>query len=264
MKSHSNPRKLIVTLCISLLLGISSVYAQQKNAVFKTGERLTYKVKFGFVKLGTMTFETGSYLGNSHIRTSMKFRTAQVPFLDSKDTVYDIIDTTGICLIRFEEHGYDGKNKTNRIFSYDPGQRTLSYSDDTIISKITRDVRPFSDAITLFFNLRTWSGSHANYFFPVRGLAAERLVKCCFSRTEEKKECPAFGDMEIPTYRIDGLAEMGNSTILGANGKFTAFVTEDDAAIPVRIDMSIAIGSISIILDKVERDDWEPITEREK
>ncbi|MFI5264288.1 MAG: DUF3108 domain-containing protein [Candidatus Kapaibacterium sp.] len=247
-----------------LCLNASSMFAQQKNAVFQTGERLTYKVKYGFIKLGTMVIETGSYLGNSHIKARMKYWTAEVPFLDSKDTIDDVIDTTGICLIRFEEHGYDGKKKISRGFSYDPRMRTLTYFDASISNRVTSDVRPFSDAIALFFNLRTWNGSSANYYFPMRGLASERTVKCCFSRNESMQKCAAFADEEIPTFRIEGLADMGNSTILGADGSFTAFVTKDAAAIPIRVDMKIAIGSITILLDKVERKDWQPLTDTER
>jgi hypothetical protein len=241
-----------------LISNLNDSFAQRKNAVFQTGERLTYKVKFGFVKLGTLVIETGSYIGNSHINSRMKFWTAQVPFLDSKDVVDDIIDTTGICLIRFEEHGHDGSKKMNRDFTYDPAKRIISYSDDSVKNRIISNVRPFSDALTLFFNLRTWNGAKANYFFPLRGHAGEKLVKVSFSQIESKQECPAFDDKEIPTYRVDGVADMGGSSPLGASGKFTAYLTEDNAAIPIRIDMSIAIGSISLILNKVERANWQP------
>jgi hypothetical protein len=33
-------------------------------------------------------------------------------------------------------------------------------------------------------------------------------------------------------------------------------VSDDDAAVPVRIDMKIAVGSISLVLDKIKRNDW--------
>src|SRR5579872_6932919 len=90
-----------------LLLSSNDSFAQRKNPVFMTGERLTYKVKFGFVKLGTIVFETGTYIGNNKNNARMKFWTAQVPFLDTKTVIDDIIDTTGICVMRFEEHGRD-------------------------------------------------------------------------------------------------------------------------------------------------------------
>src|SRR5882757_777600 len=68
--------------------------AQKKNSAFLTGERLVYKIKFGFVKLGTLIIETGKPAGGSRVNARMKFWTAQVPFLDSKDVVDDIIDST--------------------------------------------------------------------------------------------------------------------------------------------------------------------------
>src|SRR5438874_1763639 len=108
------PKILSAAILFFLFFGNpGSSFAQKKN-VFQTGERLTYKVKFGFVKLGTLIIETGESLGGSQIKTRMKFWTADVPFLNSKDVVDDVIDTTGICLIRFEEHGHDGEKKLSR------------------------------------------------------------------------------------------------------------------------------------------------------
>ena len=232
--------------------------AQKKNAVFQTGERLVYKVKFGFVKLGTLVMETGKPAGGNRINARMKFWTAQVPFLDSKDVVDDIIDSNAMCLMRFEEHGHDGDKKMDRNFTYDPVKRTISYSDETVTNRMTEDVRPFSDAVALFFNLRAWNGTGKQYYFPMRGRAGEKIVTCLFSRNEKKQECPAFEDKEIMTYVLEGRADMGDSAPLGASGKFTAYLTKDEASIPIRIDMKIAIGSISLILDKVERDGWTP------
>ena len=242
-----------------LLLGLSPyANAQKKNPVFQTGERLTYKVKFGFIKLGTLIIETGAPEAGNRVKTRMKFWSAQVPFLDTKDVVDDVVDTAAVCLMRFEEKGYDGSTKMDRMFFYDPVQRTISYSDQTVKNRITTDVRPFSDALTLFYNLREWNGSNARYYFPIRTHDGEKMVNCFFSRVEKEQECPAFDDKEIQTYVIDGMAAMGDNIPLGASGKFTAYVTKDKASIPLRIDMKIAIGSISLVLDKCERAGWQP------
>ena len=202
--------------------------------------------------------ETGAPQDGSRIKTRMKFWSAQVPFLDTKDVVDDVIDTAAVCLMHFEEHGYDGEKKMNRTFVYDPAQKTISYSDPTVTNRITSDVRPFSDALTLFFNLRAWNGAGARYYFPLRGNDGEKLINCYFSRSEKEQECPAFEEKEIQTYIVDGHADMGSSAPLGASGKFTAYITKDQAAVPIRIDMKIAIGSISLILDKAERAGWQP------
>jgi hypothetical protein len=247
-----------ILLCVLSLSSSRDIFAQKKNAVFQTGERLTYKVKFGFIKLGTVVIETGALKEGNHINTRMQYWTAQVPFLDAKDVLDDVIDTSAVCLMRFEEHGYDGDKKINRSFFYDPEQRIISYSDPTVKNRIIPDVRPFSDALTLFFNLREWNGSGARYYIPLRGHAGEKLINCYFSRNEDDEKCPAFDDKQIQTYIVEGIADMGPGAPLGATGKFTAYITEDQAAIPIRIDMKIAIGSISLVLDKAERAGWQP------
>ncbi|MEP7233964.1 MAG: DUF3108 domain-containing protein [Ignavibacteriota bacterium] len=254
--------KILRTASLALLaatfLFVKPAEAQKKNAAFQSGERLVYKVKFGFVKLGTLIIETGKPAGGNRINARMRFWTAQVPFLDSKDVVDDEIDSSALCLMRFEEHGHDGESQLERTFIYDPVARTIAYSDATVKNRMTNDVRPFSDALTLFYNLRAWNGTGGKYFFPMRGHGDEKLVTCHFSTNTEEQECPAFEDKEIDTYIVEGRADMGGTAPLGASGKFTAYITKDEAAVPIRIDMGIAIGSISLILDKAERKGWQP------
>src|SRR4051812_15578951 len=107
-------RACLISLSIFILFSFITqqhVFAQSKHSVFQTGERLEYKVKYGFVKLGTLVIETQGPQEGNRIKARMKFWTAQVPFLNSKDIVSDVIDTSAICLMNFDEHGYDGEKK---------------------------------------------------------------------------------------------------------------------------------------------------------
>jgi hypothetical protein len=232
--------------------------AQTRRSVFQSGEQLVYKVKFGFIKLGTLVIKTDGAAGGNNIGARMQFWTADVPFLDTHDNITDVIDTHAVHLMRFEEHQRNGDKKTNKSFIYDPGAKTLSYSDDKVTGEVTNNVNPFNDALSLFFNLRTWSASGQSYSFAMRGKDGEKTVAAHFTNREENQETPGTGDDAIKTRIVEGQAAMGSSSPLGANGKFTMYVTEDAAAIPVRIDMSIAVGSISIVLDKVTRSGWTP------
>jgi len=252
---------MIWLLTLILLLSssaVSPVRAQTRRSVFQTGEELVYKVKYGFIKLGTVVMQTGSPADASHLNARMRFWTADVPFLDTKSLITDVIDTHTVNLFHFEENLTDHDKHSTRTFVYDPATKVLTISGSDIKTAVIDHVRPFSDALTLFYNLRTWSASNSSYSFPMRELSGEKMVMCKFTSKRSRQECPAFEDKQIETRVLDGHAEMGNSTPLGADGDFTMYVTDDAAAIPIRIDLKIAIGSISLVLDKVKRTGWNP------
>jgi hypothetical protein len=251
----------ICFLLLALLFlpgAFSPIRAQTRRSVFQTGEELVYKVKYGFVKLGTVVMQTGSPADASHLNARMRFWTADVPFLDTKSLITDVIDTHAVNLFHFEENLTDHDKHSVRTFVYDPATKVLTISGSDISTTVIDNVRPFSDALTLFYNLRTWSASNSSYSFPMRELSGEKLVTCKFTSMKSKQECPAFEDKEIETRVLNGHAAMGNNTPLGADGDFTMYVTDDAAAIPIRIDLKIAIGSISLVLDKVKRTGWTP------
>ncbi len=251
--------KFAATALAGLIISISfaSVTAQIRKDVFQPGEELVYNVKYGFVKLGTVVIQTGGISADGRASARLKFWTADVPFLDTKSTVTDVIDTKGLFLTQFTEKSQNGDNLTNKQMTYDLASKSLNYSDDKIKNKITTGIEPFSDALTLVYNMRSWSGAAGkSYKFPLRGKDGEKTVTVKFTNDFSKEAVPALDDKEVRTRILQGQADMGSSSPLGANGAFTVYVSDDAAAIPVRIDMSIAVGSISLVLEKVKRIDW--------
>ncbi len=218
-----------------------------------------YRVKYGFIKLGTVVISNkgaAPEYGANKYRTHMQFWTAQVPMLNSKSVVNSVMDTREMYVAHFDEKSQADDKITHRHFDYDHEKRTLTYSDDTKTNEVTPEMVPFNDALTLLYNMRVWSASGTSYCFTMKGADGNKKAICRFSTTTEKTECAALDDKEIRTRVVHGHVDMGKSTVLGANGDFTAYISDDEAAIPIRIDMSIAIGSISLILDKVKHPGW--------
>ena len=234
-------------------------YAQAgRHPVFQSGEELVYKVKFGFVKLGTVVIKTGDAAGPNRINAMLKFWTAEVPFLDVHTQVTDVVDSHQICVTRFEEHTKDGDKQRNQVFDYDESKQTMTYSNDVVKNEVIPNIRPFSDALTLVFNMRSWAGSGQSYSFPMRSHEGESAVVCRFTKRTSMESCPALDDKEVKTVITEGQANMGEHAPLGANGKFVVYTTNDAASIPIKIEMKIAVGSITLLLDKVRRPGWQP------
>lgn len=251
-----NMRYLSTIILIGALSVSSSDFSRAQAArkeVFHPDERLVYKVKYGFIKLGTVIIQTGKVIDGTAI-AHMEFWTADVPFLHTRTSITDQFDTRDLTIRSFEEHIENVDGKFFKFLTYDPDAKTLTYSDREVTNRVTSNIQPFDDALGILFQMRAWSGAAGHkYLFHVRDHTGEYPVTVDFTSTFSDEQVPAYGDQVIHTRVLKGMMKMGTSSPLGANGAFTAYVTDDAAAIPVRIDMKIAIGSISIVLDKIKR-----------
>ncbi|HEX5316870.1 MAG TPA: DUF3108 domain-containing protein, partial [Candidatus Kapabacteria bacterium] len=230
--------------------------AQTRKDIFQPGEQLVYTVKYGFITLGTVVIQTGSVSPAGIVKAHMEFWTANIPFLNNRTNVTDQFATNDITIRTFEQHSQSGNNKSNKYASYDPAAKTLTYSDDSVTNDISHNIEPYDDALGILFNMRAWSGAVGHkYIFHVRDRAGARPVTLTFTNQLSDQSVPALGDKTISTRVVNGMMDLGNSAPLGADGAITAYISNDEAAVPVRIDMSIAVGSISLVLDKIKRAD---------
>lgn len=232
----------------------SNANAQSKNNVFEPGEELVYSVKFGFIKLGTMVVQTGSQTANGY-STRMQFATADVPFLNTKGDIRDVINTRNVYLENSNVKWTNGDHTTQKVLAYDPSAKTLSYKDEDG-TDVASNVEPFNDVLSLLYNMRSWSGSGKSYYFPIRTKDGVHKVICNFTTKTSNQDVEALNDKTISTKVLEGHADMGDSSPLGMNGDFTAYISNDEAAIPVKIEMSLAIGSVTLELTKVKHQDW--------
>jgi hypothetical protein len=242
---------------VTLPIASAPLRAQTRKEIFQPGEELVYKVKYGFVKLGTVVIQTGQYNADGTVSMHMRFWTADVPFLNVKTNVTDQFDTRGLYLRTFEEHTVNSDDKIDKYMWYDPDTKVITYSDDDIKKRVVQNAEPFDDAVGVLFSMRTWSGAVGHkYLFHVRDKGGEKPITVNFTNQIESQEVPALDDKEVRTHVLEGTMDMHGSSPLGADGGFTAYVSDDEAAVPVRIDMKIAVGSISLVLDKIKRTGW--------
>ncbi len=232
-------------------------WSQTRKDIFQPGEQLVYNVKYGFISLGTVVIQTGDISPAGTVKVHMEFWTANIPFLNNRTSVTDQFSTSDITLRTFEQHTQSGDYKMDKYATYDPIAKTITYSDDSVKNQISRNIPPYDDALGIFFNMRAWSGAVGHkYLFHVRDRDGAKPVTLSFTDQLSSQSAPALGDKSVSTRIVDGMMDLGNSAPLGANGEITAYISNDEAAIPIRIDMSIAVGSISLVLDKINRPNW--------
>jgi hypothetical protein len=251
---------LIRAACLVLIVisSISTCDAQTPKNFLQPGEELVYKVKYGFVKLGTVVMQTGNTSPDgTTVSAHMRFWTADIPFLNAKTNDVDQFYTNDLTLHTFEEHAQNGDDKSDKYSTYDRATKTLIYSDEKESNVVKHDVEPYDDALGVVLNMRAWSGAAGHrYRFLIHTKDGVKPVTVNFTNEFSDEEVPALDDKTIHARILKGTMDLGNSAPLGADGSFTAYVSDDAAAVPVRIDMSIAIGSISLVLDKIKRTGW--------
>jgi hypothetical protein len=244
-------------MCI-VVCTIAICSAQTRKNFLQPGEQLTYKVKYGFVKLGTVVMQTGT-VSNGIVTARLHFWTAQVPFLNAKTTDNETYYADDYCLHTLDEHATNGSDKSFIASTYDRPTKTLHYADEKTKIKVTQNVEPYDDALGVLFNMRAWSGAAGHkYTFLIHTTTGVKPVTVDFSDQLEDEKVPALNGKTIHTRVLHGTMDFGGSAPLGADGSFTVYVSNDAAAVPVRIDMKIAIGSISLVLDQIKRTGWTP------
>jgi hypothetical protein len=254
--------KLLPLAALAAIIAICSISisaAQTRKDFIQPGEELVYKVKLGFVKLGTVVMQTGAISNDgTTVSARMHFRTADIPLLHAETTDIDQFYTNDLSLHTFEEHTQSGDDKSDKYSTYDRATKTLTYSDEKESNVVKHNIEPYEDALGIVLNMRAWSGAVGHkYIFYTHSKTGAKPVTVYFTNEFSDEEVAALGDKKVHARILQGAMDMGGSAPLGADGSFTAYVSDDAAAVPVRIDMSIAIGSISLVLDHIKRIGWE-------
>jgi hypothetical protein len=242
-----------------VVCSLTDSLAQTRKDFLQPGEELVYKAKYGFIKLGTVVMQTGSISADgTTVSARMHFRTVDIPLLHAETTVTDQFYTNDLSLHTFEEHSIVGDDKTDKYSTYDRATKTLTYSDEKETNVVKHNIEPYEDALGIVLNMRSWSGAVGHkYIFYIHTKTGVQPITVSFTNQFSDEEVPALDDKKVHTRILQGTMDLGGSAPLGADGSFTAYVSDDDAAVPVRIDVSIAIGSVSLVLDKIKRTGWE-------
>ncbi len=202
--------------------------------------------------------QTGAISSDGTVGARMHLRTADNPFLHAETTDIDRFYTNDLSLHTFEEHTQVGDDKSDKYSTYDRATKTLTYSDEKESNIVKHDVEPYEDALGIVFNMRSWSGAVGHkYIFYIHTKTGVQPVTVAFTNEFSDEEVAALDDKTVHARILKGTMNLGDSAPLGADGSFTAYISDDDAAVPVRIDVSIAIGSVSLVLDKIKRTGWD-------
>jgi hypothetical protein len=259
---------LITVLFISVLFGNAHT-GEKTSLIFLPGEELRYSVKWKFIRLGTITIsriDDGS--DPATIRVSMLVESnPSIPFVDIREYNESLIDAT--TLMTMEYYG-DYRNRRNRsetrhIYDYE-NNAIYHYEWDTGTGRVIHDdtvynASGFVNGPSLFSYSRARSASGSIIDIPTYVRGEIRNTRIDFTPGIEDISISAW-PYPVRVRKYEGTADWEGGTSQGLSGEFTGWISDDFAAIPVRAEMKVVLGSIRIELESWDRPDWTPSTAR--
>ena len=217
--------------------------AQPRKVVpFDTGERLTFDVKFGAIKVGTGRMEV---VGTQDVRGREAWHTrftvkGGIPFYRVNDRMESWIDTRTFESLRFVQDLEEGRRDKERFFEIYPERATYTEKGEVDHAPSVND--PLDDASFLYF-VRTIplevgkTYDFNRYFRPDRNPVQIPVLR------KETVKVPAgtFSTIVIqPVIKTKG--------IFSEKGHAEMWLTDDPRRLLVQMKTDLSIGSLNLYL----------------
>ena len=222
---------------------VTKVSAQPRMVVpFETGEKLTYDVRFGGIKVGTGRMEV---VGIQNVRGREAWHTrftvkGGIPFYKVNDRLESWIDTRTFESLRFVQDLEEGTRDKERTFEIYPDRNT--YSENGEVEHAASVENPLDDAAFLYF-VRTIplevgkTYEFNRYFRPDRNPVQIRVLR------KEAVKVPAGTYQTIVIQPI-----IKSKGIFSEKGHAQMWLTDDPRRLLVQMKSDLSIGSINLYL----------------
>lgn len=249
-----------VLLCVLFFLHpLQAQNSWYKETAFSDGEWLKYKVKWGFIRLGTLEiFQTKIKNSSpSQYKIEMRAKSANLPFIDVFFVNKGILDPNVPTLQTFRlESGREKENITTYI--YHPEKKTIFLETRELDEVIRTDsiycLESVYDALGVFMMMRCLSASGFNITLNNIVDFSIRRTGLKFTGEVKKLKVDAF-DKSIDAIQLEGNANWEGKAWAGVTGAFKGWISHDQMALPIKVNIKIFLGSISLELEECNRVD---------
>ena len=214
----------------------------RKIVPFDTGERLTFDVRFGGIKVGTGRMEVVGFQDirgreTWHTRFTVK---GGIPLYRVNDRLESWIDTRTFESLRFVQDLEEGRRDKERFYEIYPEQATYSEKGEVEHAPSVED--PLDDAAFMYF-VRTIplevgkTYSFDRYFRPDRNPVQIRVLR------KETVNVPAGKFQTIVIQPV-----IKSKGIFSEKGHAEMWLTDDPRRLLVQMKTDLSIGSLSLYL----------------
>ncbi len=250
--------------CLLLFAGAQNCLSQENlvnRSAFKAGEVLRYKVKWSFIRLGSLEVrqELCDSADRACYRIILTAESAQgLPFIDIYFVNQGKVSTETLESLEFTSD--IGREKRNRsVHQTDTAAKLLAlteFVDNNLIRSDTLHLNQLVyDDPSLFMLFRCLAGSGETR--EVSSVMESRIETTTFRFPVDREEIEVAAlDKPVSAFRFEGKANWTRNDYAGLKGEFCGWVSADSAAVPLRIEARIFLGSIVLELESYERPGW--------
>jgi len=235
-------------------------YPIVNNQAFNIGEKLTFKIRYGFVRAGTATMEV---VGEGrvkkrpvyHIRTTAESAAGFSWIYNVDDVIESYIDKQGLFSWKFNKKLHEGSYKADLFVDYFP-EDSLADVSFTRYKRRNRVIKKNYQVKTAPFSFDILA---AFYYIRTQDLKVGRSVR--ITNHDNKR----VYDLDIVVHRRDTLeVEFGTfrclvvepllkgEGIFKQEGRLQVWLTDDKFKIPVQMTSAVVVGHITTELEKIE------------
>ncbi|MBS4033698.1 MAG: DUF3108 domain-containing protein [Ignavibacterium sp.] len=253
---------IVIIFTILIQSCFSQSYVMNQN-VFSDGETLIYKVKWTFIRLGTITIKTISVPDDlDFVRISMQVQSNPTLFFISTNEYNETLVDIRNCMSK--SYFGDHRNGGDRLLlhsSFDEASGSCVFREfDDVIKKNTKvdtiyNSPRYVDGPSLFFFTRAFSKSKIIHKVPTLINGEIKNTKLIFTDEKKEFEIDAF-QFPVIAKKYYGIADWEGGTSQGLSGEFLGFITDDEAAIPVYAEVKVLLGKLKIELESYTRNNY--------
>jgi hypothetical protein len=236
----------------------SLVYPIVENNAFQIGERLTFKVRYGFVRAGTATMSVLKETEMNGYPVYQIQTTAESvsPFswvYKVDDVVNSFMDKRGLFSWRFEKKLREGGYKIDMLVDYFPEDslakiQSIRYKDETEEKRYEVKVPPFAmDALAALYYIRTFPLRIGDIISMVNhdNKKVYNLEVHVYMREDVDTAAGTFRCLRVePLLKGEGIFQQ--------KGRLLVWLTDDEYKFPVQMTSEVAVGHITTELEKIE------------
>ena len=259
---------LSVVFFLSLFCVPTLLHAQNwliPPGVFQDSEKLTYKVKWGFLRLGTIVMETRRSTENTEApkyRVQLEAESSLPVFKFHRKSMsvlnLDLLFSEDLLQWELE----DGDTIETRVLYDREMHRSTLVEQNRTKGRVIRSLEkenatPYLDAISMWFFARTVANSARTHTIQTLRDFEIQPAQLSFHPGVSEVDVGVFDESVQAVEMIGAIGSAGQSAG-GFEGDFRAWFSDDAAAVLLRAEMKIAVGKIKIELESWEREGWNP------
>lgn len=257
-------------LSAAVLLTFNATAQDAKlGLLLNDGEELTYKVRWNFLRLGTVVVKTERHPTDSrrYIVSMNVFSNPDLPFVDIEEYNSCVITADNVMTREYLGMWRNGSSRTEIHMSYDDSTRAITYAErdlnvgQTLKEVVLSNAEPFVNGPSLFFFTRYVAGSVGRLSVATMVDGALGKTHLDFLPQREELEVVAI-PYPVRVQRYAGMAEWQGGSSAGVSGEFTGWISDDSAAVILQAKVKVLLGSLTLELEKYHRPGWVPPASR--